>query len=413
MLMPFQWSGNTGGIKSPAQVERERQFAEALLAPRGVAQNGWEGLSHLTSALSGTALRNQANADETAARERAAALLSGIGSGSSPDAIIAALTNPDAAWLSPGQSSIASALLSQGLERSDPRYQQQMALGDLELRQREAELQAQLNPPPPAPDYGFTFAPDGTLIRTDTTSGVFEPMGSFPKPESGPLVTVNNGGEGTDIGTIPPGYAAVVDPTNPAGFRFEAIPGGPVAAEQAAAEQTAANSAGQRDTATTIITGAADAARQAFNSGAVTTGIVGNVAAINPESQAAELRRQIDVLKSNASIENLTAMRQASPTGGALGSVTERENAMLASKTGALDPSSPNFMQQLDDYERTLLEIVHGPEAGRRIFDETRASSGEGDATDARYSADQPPSDWTGNPADWKYLTPESRALWP
>ena len=62
------------------------------------------------------------------------------------------------------------------------------------------------------------------------------------------------------------------------------------------------------------------------------------------------------------------AMRAASPTGGALGAVSDSENAMLAAKAGALDPSSPNFARDLDDYELTLLKIVHGPEAGQKIF---------------------------------------------
>lgn len=127
MLQPFVWNGNTGGIKSPAQVERERQFAEALLAPKPVAQNGWEGISQLAQALSGSVLRGRADEAQGAGTAKAAELLSGIGSGSSPDAIIAALTSPDAAWLSPTQASIGSALLSNQLERSDPMYQADLA----------------------------------------------------------------------------------------------------------------------------------------------------------------------------------------------------------------------------------------------------------------------------------------------
>ena len=66
-------------------------------------------------------------------------------------------------------------------------------------------------------------------------------------------------------------------------------------------------------------------------------------------------------------------MRAASPTGGALGSVTDSESAMLASKAGALDPTSPNFVRDLDDYERSLLRTIHGREAGDLIYEQTRA----------------------------------------
>ena len=81
-------------------------------------------------------------------------------------------------------------------------------------------------------------------------------------------------------------------------------------------------------------------------------------------------------MTANAKIENLNAMRAASPTGGALGSVTEKESAMLADKSGALDPASPNFLRDLADYERTLLRIVHGNDEGDRIFEATRDKGG-------------------------------------
>lgn len=46
-----------------------------------------------------------------------------------------------------------------------------------------------------------------------------------------PNTNINTGAVGPQMGTIPPGYAAVRDPTNPAGFRLEAIPGGPAGTE--------------------------------------------------------------------------------------------------------------------------------------------------------------------------------------
>lgn len=129
--------------------------------------------------------------------------------------------------------------------------------------------------------------------------------------------------------------------------------------------------AGQAEVATRVVTTAADRARQAAKDrdlGPYGQGLVEKM----PWTDSAEVKRQVDVLKAEATIQNLNAMRAASPTGGALGSVTEKENAMLAAKTGALDPSSPSFLRDIDDYELTLLQIVHGPEAGQRIFDERR-----------------------------------------
>ena len=47
---------------------------------------------------------------------------------------------------------------------------------------------------------------------------------------------------------------------------------------------------------------------------------------------------------------------------------------MLAAKSGALDPDSPTFERDLDDYERSLLRFVHGKRVGDAIFEETRGT---------------------------------------
>jgi hypothetical protein len=48
---------------------------------------------------------------------------------------------------------------------------------------------------------------------------------------------------------------------------------------------------------------------------------------------------------------------------------------MLAAKSGALDPNSPNFARDLEDYERTLLRVVHGQTKGDELFKQTRTSN--------------------------------------
>lgn len=173
-------------------------------------------------------------------------------------------------------------------------------------------------------------------------------------------VTVGGG----KYGTIPQGY--MLDESDPAGARLVAIPGGP---EDTTKKDTLA--AGQADVATRVVTSAASRARDAARNrqlGGFGQGVMSNL----PWTDSAEVSRQVEVLKSTAKVENLTAMRQASPTGGALGSVTEKEADMLAAKSGALDPSSPTFERDLDDYELTLLQVVHGPQEGSRIWQQTR-----------------------------------------
>lgn len=176
-------------------------------------------------------------------------------------------------------------------------------------------------------------------------------------------VTVGNG----KYGTIPQGYMLN---ESPEGVSMAPIPGGP---EDTSKKDALA--AGQADIATRVVTSAASRAREAARNrqmGGFGQGVVSNL----PWTDSAEVARQVDVLKSTAKVENLTAMRAASPTGGALGSVTKEETDMLAAKSGALDPSSPTFERDLDDYELTLLQVVHGPQEGSRIWQKTRSGGG-------------------------------------
>lgn len=193
---------------------------------------------------------------------------------------------------------------------------------------------------------------------------------------SGGVTVENNiGNDAPAIGTIPAGYEAFQDETG--AWQMRAIPGGP--------EDTSANDAAAAeiaDTSTRVIVSAADRARQAAQDRTV-GGILSQFAAMNPGSQNAEVYRQIDVLRANARIEALQAMREASPTGGALGAVSDSEGAMLAAKAGALDPASPTFQRDLDDYELTLLQVIHGDTAGRAIFDQTRSGAEPSAATPA------------------------------
>lgn len=175
-------------------------------------------------------------------------------------------------------------------------------------------------------------------------------------------VTVGGG----KYGTIPQGYELR---EGPQGATMVPIPGGP-----ADTTKTDERNAGQNDVVSRVVTTAASRAREAAKNRAL--GPIGQgIVQYNPYSDSAEVARQVEVLKSQAKVENLNAMRQSSPTGGALGSVTEKEADMLAAKSGALDPSSPNFERDLDDYELTLLQVVHGPAEGARIFQETRGGA--------------------------------------
>ena len=96
------------------------------------------------------------------------------------------------------------------------------------------------------------------------------------------------------------------------------------------------------------------------------------MAANLPWTPSAEVVRQVATLKANGTLAALTAMRAASPTGAALGAASDKDLALLADKAGALNPDSPNFKRDLDDYERTLLRTIYGREKGDAEFAKSR-----------------------------------------
>jgi hypothetical protein len=188
------------------------------------------------------------------------------------------------------------------------------------------------------------------------------------------------GGGATNIYAVKPdkGYMLVPD-TESGGVKQVPIPGGP--AEEALKEREAG-----KETMTDIITDAANSIRSSMSGGLLPeTGTIGSLLSYIGETDAAEVRRQVNVLKSQAQVETLNSMRRQSPTGGALGSVTERELSMLSAKAGALDPTADakTFLAAVDDYQRTLYRIVHGREAGDKIFEAEMAKYGQSSQSQA------------------------------
>lgn len=139
----FTWQD--GKLRSPQEVSREREIAEALMFAKPQATGPFGALGQIGSALSGSLIDSRADAYTEQGREAASNLFAGIGSGSSADAISAALLNPAAEWATPAQSGIAEALFNNEIRQSDPAYQ-------LDLQYKQAQLDALQNPQPTSLD---------------------------------------------------------------------------------------------------------------------------------------------------------------------------------------------------------------------------------------------------------------------
>lgn len=90
--------------------------------------------------------------------------------------------------------------------------------------------------------------------------------------------------------------------------------------------------------------------------GMTTAGFGTDLAAMVGGTSARDFRAELETLKSNIITAELTAMREASKTGGALGQVSDREASFLSASLGALDPgqSPENLRTQLQKVGESL-----------------------------------------------------------
>lgn len=145
-------------------------------------------------------------------------------------------------------------------------------------------------------------------------------------------------------------------PKAPPGYRYrpdmslEPIPGGPADAKVGqAAEKEARRTEGAIQRADIVIGKVRDAIGKA---GVTTTGPMGAIGSRIPGTGAYNLKTTLDTIKANIGFAELQAMREASPTGGALGQVAIQELNALQSVLGSLDQA-----QSQDELLRNLYAI--------------------------------------------------------
>lgn len=167
------------------------------------------------------------------------------------------------------------------------------------------------------------------------------------------------------------GASSAIKP--PSGFRFtaagelEAIPGGPADAKRdKETEKVAATRQAAQMQADRIIAKVDQALSKV---GATTAGFGANLRSI-PGTTAKDLDTDLQTIKANLGFAELQAMRQASPTGGALGQVAVQELEALQATVASLDQkqSPAQLRQRLGDirkhYEGWKGAVEQSVEAG-------------------------------------------------
>lgn len=94
-----------------------------------------------------------------------------------------------------------------------------------------------------------------------------------------------------------------------------------------------------------IVTDTIDKALNLANDSSFSTGW-SNYLGVFPNTDARELNNYLDTIRANVGFDKLQQMRDNSPTGGALGQVSEMENKLLQAVNGALDPKQGDQLIQ-------------------------------------------------------------------
>lgn len=144
-------------------------------------------------------------------------------------------------------------------------------------------------------------------------------------------------------------------------YKVVPIPGSKAAAdvEQAAAAREAAREGGIK-TAGVVLTNIDEAQRVIKESKLPTSGFVGSYLKKIPGTSATDVSALVNTIRANIGFDKLQAMRDASPTGGALGQVSNQEIDFLQSTLNNLnqEQSQDQFNKQLQILENQYLQTI-------------------------------------------------------
>lgn len=150
-------------------------------------------------------------------------------------------------------------------------------------------------------------------------------------------------------------------PTAPSGYRFgpdgqtlEPIPGGPADKPQPTGQDAVGKLVGIIDAIDEAYADSGD------NKGWGETGFTGGMLRNTEGTAAYDLAGKLKKIDADSAFSALQKMREESPTGGALGQITERELGLLKSTVANLDPnlSQEEFVRQLGIAKGTYLDML-------------------------------------------------------
>lgn len=167
------------------------------------------------------------------------------------------------------------------------------------------------------------------------------------------------------MGTIPPGFRAEYDEAGRI-VQLVPIPGGPASLDADKTDAAAVSRRAGTARSGAVVTQDIDRALGRLDQAILpVTGLGAGTLAGIAGTGAADVRALLESVKANTGFAALSQMRSESPTGAALGAVTERELSLLQSVLGSVEQSqSPTqFRENLVRLRQIYGEIINGSAA--------------------------------------------------
>lgn len=329
--------------------------------------------------------------------------------------LMAAQADP---WAAKQYGPVINALMGSELTN---RQQAQDPLRQLQIQQAQLELQKAQRPAMPDPftlgEGQVRYDGAGNIIATGTVKPGYVQLtpdevaaaglkpGAYQRGPDDKIYEIGGGGVnvtvggGPDLGKLSTDYGYIMDPATglpvidpQTGLPKAApVPGSPAALEIEAQKKKADMGQDQKAASGDLVTQDIDRAIALIDKPGLlpTTGFGAEWASKIGGTQSNDLRNLLDTVKANAAFDTLSQMRAASPTGGALGAVSDRELTLLSAAKGALDQSqSPKQLKDnLIRLQNLTLDIVHGPGNGPA----RKKMSGDDGASPAPPATDKTP----------------------
>lgn len=370
-------------IQEDANIKRRRALAEAMMSQglqSGPVGHWMEGVGRMAQAWAGQKVADRADSDQKARQTSAMdALTKAMLPSETKDPVTGQVTKSE-----PSVDQLVQAM-SQNPDLAPMALN--LRMNDMQTRAKtQAELEAALQKPTQVGDQlvipktkevlfeGRQKAPEGMRYGA---GGELELIPEYVGMKSEiaragrPSVTNNIGPTGVDYGDPEKGLAWARNPDGSVQLDDRGAPialpykGGSVYREKQEADEKGEKRQGEKEKYADIVTQDIDRVIDLTEKATIpATGMVGSVAQNIPGTSAHNIQQLATGIRANITFDKLQGMREASPTGGALGQVTDFENRLMAATLGSLEQSQTeeqflyNLKRVRDIYSRIINEGI-------------------------------------------------------